>query len=1158
MAQVVDQHAFAWLLDELAKSPLPLPPKPPREPPPDFQAELVRPDDLLTLHLAGYNLKPTGNAQPVLGRIDATKEAVLVVTFPPQNIAETAYYANASPQPPPPLPPGIPAQPSPPPGVAPAPGQTAARLSGFTRLAFRIAADAPMPAIPYSIEGLLDWSSFEPVVSALADVPPQPSPGEIAAAPAIAPPGTKETAIELPYRLTLSPNHNIAWRHAMAPVTYSSRTELWHTRLAAKAGDVVTELSALNTAPLRAVWSPDYNPARAFDPDNQHPKKTDLDPDLGVTDISPNDRHQIVILTSAFHGYGDAQNAPFVPAPVDAQMLMLSPLGGWLRSRGNWNPPHALRFIPRPPLVFAADLPPLAAGIHLVERAAPAEVRSEAQPVAEGGRVAEAVAPGANPAARLGAVLDNRFIKPELARPTIPPILPGIPIIGDQLDLSEWVHIAAQGRDHYVRIVYEGHLYPFGHRAALIKITERKFIDTAVPEGGTTPVANMIQREYIIVREPEKSYRGQLKDKPEIVAGRKMPLTKIRLTTLVTPDLHEPLPVLGSTHYSFWVQIGGVTPQDFQFHAIATDISGHEIEFTTPLIFASLTDTSGNPSHLSTIQSVYRASGERRACPVPKQKMTYAPRDPAGTTDNTTLATSALYFDTEFHDTLVESFGGYMPILYKAAVHIPAIEQLLGTDTNTTIALYDSYLLNGLDAHAGVFAEIVKDTAAGLVADQMPVTFTADKAGGIATPNLNLTNLSRAHGPLAGKAASAAQDAFDANDFFGGLSGDLIPRLFGAIKLTDLLPIGGGASAAKNAPKTQFSVEDGGKTIVVKFNWKPDVRQVPAAPGLSDLISFTPKLPPDPNPTVLTIDGEIRKPVAVPPNPPGPGSFAFNGSLTNFRLDILNAIALYFVAFTFSAGSNKKLDVKVDLDPNKPFEFEGDLAFVQDLSNIIPPGTFGDGPSIDLTPAPGVHVGYGVTLPPAAVGVFSLENIKLSAGLDLPLLTGKPLVDFAFAERAHPFLLTVSLLGGGGFLHVQLDAEGMKMLEAAFEFGANASINLGVASGGVHIMAGIYFSMQVDAGKTKATLQGYLRMGGELSVLGIISISLEFVLSFTYDSDGKASGRATLTVAVKVLFFSKSVEISVEKRFGGSGGDPTFAQLMPSAGVWNSYASAYA
>ena len=132
MAQVVDQHAFAWLLDELAKSPLPLPPKPPREPPPDFQAELVRPDDLLTLHLAGYNLKPTGNAQPVLGRIDATKEAVLVVTVPPQNIAETAYYANANPQPPPPLPPGIPAQPSPPPArTRPRRGFPVSRASPF-------------------------------------------------------------------------------------------------------------------------------------------------------------------------------------------------------------------------------------------------------------------------------------------------------------------------------------------------------------------------------------------------------------------------------------------------------------------------------------------------------------------------------------------------------------------------------------------------------------------------------------------------------------------------------------------------------------------------------------------------------------------------------------------------------------------------------------------------------------------------------------------------------------------------------------------------------------------------------------------------------------------------------------------------------------------
>jgi len=1148
MAQAHGSHAYEWLLGALVKSGpgISIHPKPAPEPPPDFQADLLRPDDLLALHVAGYNLKVApGEGSPQLDRIDAAKDALLVVTFPPQNIAETAYFQTTN-MPLPPLPPGIPPAPPgfPPPGSPPLPGQTGARLSGFTRLVFRLAAKAAMPTIPYSIEGLLDWSGFQLAVTPLADLPANPSAQQIATAPGIAPPGSKETAIELPYRMILSPNHSVAWRHATAPVTHASRTELWHTRLALMADDgTISELSPTNTAPLRAIWSPDYNPGRAFDP-SQHPTKTDPDPDLGVTDISPNDRHQIVILTSAFHGYADMQDATFQPSPVDAQMLFLSPLGGWLRSRGHWEPPRALRFVPWPSHLF--DL-----SAAVVERA-PAVGR---QPTAV--TAPEAIAGADSGSALAAAAAANALLRrPAVARASIPSLTLGIPITGEQLDLSEWVHVAAQGRDHYVRIVYEGHLYPFGHRAALIKITERKFKDVPLPEGGTTPVAHMIQREYIVVREPEKLYRGQLTGNAEIIAGRKLPLTKLRLTTLVTPDLTQPRVIIPGTQFSAWIQVGA-SAEYFQFHVIGTDIAGSQVEFTTALIFASLTDTGSNPPALLPIQTDYRNSGERRACSMPKQKMTYAPRNAAdSSTDNTTLVTSTLYFDTDNHADLLASFGGYMPKLYKAAVHIPAIEQLIGGDTATTIRLYDPYISGDFDPHAGVFAEIVKEAGGALVPDQLPVTFSADKAGGIATPNLNLSNLTRAHGPLAGNPANAAQDLFDATDFFGGFSGDLVPKLFGAIKLTDLLPIpspGSNPSAGKNAPKTQFSTvdnPDGSKTLVVTFDWAPDVKPVDVG-----LASFTPN---DNGTTALTIHGQIRKPVALPPTPAGPGSFAFDGKLTHFRLDILKAIAIHFTTFSFSAGSNKKLDVAVDLDQNKPFEFEGDLAFVQDLSNIIPPGAFGDGPSIDLTPAPGIHVGYGVTLPPAAVGVFSLENIKLSAGLDLPLLTGKPLIDFGFAERHHPFLLTVSLLGGGGFLHLQLDTEGMKLLEAAFEFGANASINLGVASGGVHIMAGIYFSMQTDAGKTKATLAGYLRMGGELSVLGLISISLEFMLSFSYDSDGKASGRATLTVAVKVLFFSKSVEISVEKRFGGSGSDPTFAQLITSPTVWSEYASAFA
>jgi hypothetical protein len=135
----------------------------------------------------------------------------------------------------------------------------------------------------------------------------------------------------------------------------------------------------------------------------------------------------------------------------------------------------------------------------------------------------------------------------------------------------------------------------------------------------------------------------------------------------------------------------------------------------------------------------------------------------------------------------------------------------------------------------------------------------------------------------------------------------------------------------------------------------------------------------------------------------------------------------------------------------------------------------------------------------------------------------------------------------------------MKALEVALEFGAAASIDIGVASGEVHIMAGIYLSLQRKEGSTSlaATLTGYLRMGGSLSVLGIVRISVEFNLSFTYEDPGKAYGRATLTVQVDVLCFSKSVELTVERAFGGSG-DPHFLDMFTTDATWSDYARAFA
>src|SRR5205823_6504145 len=156
------------------------------------------------------------------------------------------------------------------------------------------------------------------------------------------------------------------------------------------------------------------------------------------------------------------------------------------------------------------------------------------------------------------------------------------------------------------------------------------------------------------------------------------------------------------------------------------------------------------------------------------------------------------------------------------------------------------------------------------------------------------------------------------------------------------------------------------------------------------------------------------------------------------------------------------------------------------------------------------------------------------------------------SERHHPFLVTVTLFGGGGFFALGVSARGVEEVEAAIEFGGNVSLNLGVASGGVYVMAGIYFGRTGEV----ATLTGYLRCGGYLEVLGLIAISVEFYLAFSYrDKGGDRSevwGQASVHVCVAIAMFSKTVTLSVERRFAGASGDPTLEQVLDEP-EWQKY-----
>ncbi|EPX77573.1 coiled-coil domain-containing protein [Litoreibacter arenae] len=318
-----------------------------------------------------------------------------------------------------------------------------------------------------------------------------------------------------------------------------------------------------------------------------------------------------------------------------------------------------------------------------------------------------------------------------------------------------------------------------------------------------------------------------------------------------------------------------------------------------------------------------------------------------------------------------------------------------------------------------------------------------------------------------------------------------------------------------------------GDELTIRFDWTPEISSFPSGPHpifrVNDKRGFS-----------LAVEAKVKKHGDTTPK------ISVVCGLKHFDLVLIGEAAfleLLFEKIEFSIDSAAKMDVDVVFNDIK---FVGPLSFVEVLRDLIPLDGFSDPPFLDITPQ-GIDAGFSVALPSVNIGVLGLANLSLGAGFTVPFI-GQPLsVRFNFCTREQPFVLTVYMFGGGGFFGVTIDPNGVQILEASFEFGASISIDLGVASGGVSVMAGIYFRMEQDA----VSLTGYFRLAGHVDVLGIITASLELYLELRYEFEtGKCVGKAELTIEISVFIFSGSVTISCERKFAGSNGDPNLRQML--------------
>ncbi|HEX2099108.1 MAG TPA: hypothetical protein VHF69_00510, partial [Candidatus Synoicihabitans sp.] len=551
-----------------------------------FTRRVIRPRDLLVLDFTFVNLRVEVRSDGArhLVRAQVDRPSYLVVGFPAQHVLERAFFEEAEEAPvqdPPPAKPGQPPYP-------PDPDKTsssetpqnsdvpvATRLAGPSRLVFRV--PATFSSLPYTLEAVLEACRNYELSVAPTATPPDPRitlrPGLVLAVtdrPSLSPSITQITARTTAPRAT---GRTVAARaaaaQAMTATVFAEARNQWYAKRSPLARESIAQTEIADVA--KAIDALRILPKLAAPGDTE----TAIEAPTRLI-LSPNSYGAWV------HALAPVESAQTGHVELWHTRLGVGALAGVTEEddfrravRAIWSPdvradqPFSYTVHP-PPTPFRASLDAfdrhnivhLSANHQLYIPNTSPRKRHRPQPV-EVNRLM---------LTSLGVWMD--------VRGAWDPPAP--------LSVEEWRHRATLGRDHYVRVVYAGALYPFGHRASLIKVTERKF-----HPNNKGNAAFLRQRMFIVVREPYRVLGNTgLFDQGDSL-DRKMPMKAARLTTLVTPNLDNPekkycavVPAPGAQNPErqsiFWPH---VSEKPFLFHLQFEDETGAKIDAAMPLFF---------------------------------------------------------------------------------------------------------------------------------------------------------------------------------------------------------------------------------------------------------------------------------------------------------------------------------------------------------------------------------------------------------------------------------------------------------------------------------------------------------------------------------------------------------------------------------------------
>jgi hypothetical protein len=336
--------------------------------------------------------------------------------------------------------------------------------------------------------------------------------------------------------------------------------------------------------------------------------------------------------------------------------------------------------------------------------------------------------------------------------------------------IERWRAEIVLGRDIVGEVVYKGYLFPLGHRASLVKLTERLFLLTQ--KNGVKAV--LVQRIFLRVGRKSQAYPAV----GQPFNGRLWCAQDVTIRTLQTPDLRDPyerpksgepespegrIDLDGGPGLAFWPRINetdeGLVKFDLTIDGAATSM---------PLIFVdNIAATNG--TSLKKLVQRYRETPkwtERRRLALGLQNIRFAPEWKPG---DCSLKTESILVDVHARlASLTSDWSGdlgayettpilegaeqppFYPAMHSALVRLEHVERFSGGTPQPVEVQYDGhYVRLGFSDRSNEKPanpmEIFLDLRTCV---SMTMGDNGDRSGAVGRPDSDIVAIGRRKGPM--------------------------------------------------------------------------------------------------------------------------------------------------------------------------------------------------------------------------------------------------------------------------------------------------------------------------------------------------------------------------------------------------------------------------